>query len=86
MSKSLREVKTRTCLCPDHFGTRLTKPFEVICDASDYAIGTALEQCIDNRKHVIYYASRMLNDAQLNYTTIEKKFLAVVFALENFRQ
>jgi len=33
---------------------------------------------------VIYYSSRRLNDAQLNYTTIEKKFLAVVFALENF--
>ena len=26
-----------------------------------------------------------LNDAQLNYTTIEKEFLAVVFALEKFR-
>jgi len=35
---------------------------------------------------VIYYASRMLNEAQLNYTTTEKKFLAVVFTLEKFRQ
>ena len=35
---------------------------------------------------MIYYASRTLNEAQLNYTTTEKKFLAVVFALEKFRQ
>ena len=35
---------------------------------------------------MIYYASRTLNGVQLNYTTIEKEFLAVVFALEKFRQ
>jgi len=35
---------------------------------------------------MIYYASRVLNEAQLNYTTTEKEFLAVVFALEKFRQ
>jgi len=33
---------------------------------------------------VIYYASRTLNDTQLNYTMIEKEFLAVVFVLEKF--
>ena len=35
---------------------------------------------------MIYYASKTLNEAQLNYTTIEKEFLAVVFVLEKFRQ
>ena len=49
-----------------------------MCDASDYAIGAVLGQRLDNRQHVIYYASRTLNDAQLNYTTTEKKFLAVL--------
>ena len=34
---------------------------------------------------MIYYSSRTLNDAQLNYITTEKEFLAVVFALEKFR-
>ena len=38
------------------------------------------------RQHMIYYVSRTLNDAQLNYTTTEKKFLAVVFVLEKFQQ
>jgi len=56
-----------------------------MCDASDYTIGAVLGQRIDKQPHVIYYASRTLNDAQLNYSTTEKKFLAVVFALEKFR-
>ena len=34
---------------------------------------------------MIYYASKTLNDAQLNYSTTEKEMLAVVFALDKFR-
>ena len=35
--------------------------------------------------HAIYYASRTLNDAQLNYSTTEKELLSVIFALDKFR-
>ncbi|CAN6695169.1 unnamed protein product [Malus baccata var. baccata] len=52
-------------------------PFELMCDASDYAIGAVLEQRKNKQPHVIYYASRTLNDAQLNYSTTEKELLAV---------
>ena len=38
-------------------------PFELMCDASDYAIGAVLGQRKDKLLHVIYYASRTLNDA-----------------------
>ena len=51
-----------------------TRPFEIMCDASDYAIDAVLGQHIDNRQHVIYCASRTLNEAQLNYITTEKEF------------
>ncbi|KAI5326989.1 hypothetical protein L3X38_026385 [Prunus dulcis] len=44
-----------------------------------------LGQRRDKLPHVIYYASRTLNDAQLNYATTEKELLVVVFALEKFR-
>ncbi|KAL3524791.1 hypothetical protein ACH5RR_013163 [Cinchona calisaya] len=61
-------------------------PFEVMCDAFDYAIGAVLGQHVDRIPSVIYYASKTLNDAQLNYSTTEKKLLAMVFALDKFRQ
>jgi hypothetical protein len=60
-------------------------PFEIMCDASDYAVGAVLGQRIDKLSHVIYYASQTLNDVQLNYSTTEKELLAVVFALDKFR-
>ena len=56
-----------------------------MCDASDFIIGDVLEQHIDNKQYVIYYSSRTLNDVQLNYTTIQKEFIAIVFALKKFR-
>ncbi|XP_022866707.1 uncharacterized protein LOC111386474 [Olea europaea var. sylvestris] len=61
------------------------KPFELMCDASDFALGAALGQRVGKTHHVIYYASRTLNDAQLNYSTTEKELLAVIFSLEKFR-
>ena len=60
-------------------------PFEIMCDASDYAVGAVLGQKIDKKLHVIYYASRTLDDAQGRYATTEKELLAVVFAFEKFR-
>ncbi|CAN6691797.1 unnamed protein product [Malus baccata var. baccata] len=60
-------------------------PFELMCDASDYAAGAVLGQRVNKVPHVIYYASRTLNDAQLNYSTTENELLAIVFALEKFR-
>ncbi|XP_063937997.1 uncharacterized protein LOC135147891 [Daucus carota subsp. sativus] len=62
-----------------------SKPFELMCDASDYAVGAVLGQRTSNVFHVIYYASKTLNDAQLNYTTTEKELLAIVFSFEKFR-
>jgi len=62
-----------------------SKPFEIMCDASDFAINAVFGQHIDNKEHVISYSSRTLNDAQLNYTRTEKEFLVVVFTLEEFR-
>ena len=60
-------------------------PFELMCDASDYAIGAMLRQKRERIFQVIYYASRTLNDAQLNYATTEKELLAIVFAFDKFR-
>jgi hypothetical protein len=60
-------------------------PFEIMCVASDFAVGAVLGQRVGKLPHVIYYASKTLMDAQVNYTTTEKELLAVVFALDKFR-
>ena len=49
-------------------------PFEIMCDASDYAIGAVLGQREDKKDFVIYYASKTLDSAQGNYTTKKKSF------------
>ena len=60
-------------------------PFKLMCNASDYAIGAVLGQKRERIFQVIYYASRTLNDAQLNYASTKKELLAIVFAFDKFR-
>ncbi|GKA49099.1 reverse transcriptase domain-containing protein [Tanacetum coccineum] len=55
-------------------------PFELMCDASDFAIGAVLGQRHEKHFRPIHYASKTINEAESHYTTTEKEMLAVVFA------
>ncbi|GKE64339.1 reverse transcriptase domain-containing protein, partial [Tanacetum coccineum] len=59
-------------------------PYELMCDASDFAVGATLVQKEDKIFHPIYFASKTLNAAQNNYTITEKELMAVVFAFDKF--
>nr|GEW72843.1 DNA-directed DNA polymerase [Tanacetum cinerariifolium] len=53
-------------------------PFELMCDASDFAIGAVLGQRQGKHFRPIHYASKTMTEAISNYTTTEKEMLAVV--------
>ena len=55
-----------------------------MCDASDYAAGVILGKWVDKILRVIFYASKTLSAAQLNYFNTEKELLTVIFALDKF--
>nr|GEU66565.1 reverse transcriptase domain-containing protein [Tanacetum cinerariifolium] len=60
-------------------------PFELMCDASEFAIGAVLGQRQEKHFRPIHYASKTMTEAKSNYTTTEKEMLAVVYAFEKFR-
>ncbi|GJR15944.1 reverse transcriptase domain-containing protein [Tanacetum coccineum] len=59
-------------------------PFEIMCDASDYAVSAVLGQRKTKHFQPIHYASKTMTDSQAHYTTTEKELLAVVYAFEKF--
>ena len=56
-----------------------------MCDASDYVVGTVLGQRKEKVFHTIYYASKILSDAQLNYATTENEIFVIVCTFNKFR-
>ncbi|XP_015934021.1 uncharacterized protein LOC107460198 [Arachis duranensis] len=66
-------------------GPDWSRPFEIMCDVSNYAVGAALAQCEGKDPYIIAYASKTLDGVQSNYTTTVKELLAIVFALDKFR-
>ncbi|GJS57015.1 reverse transcriptase domain-containing protein [Tanacetum coccineum] len=61
------------------------EPFELMCDASDFALGAVLGQRHEKHFRPIHYASKTMNEAESRYTTTEKEMLAVVYAFKKFR-
>ena len=82
---SFEEIKSRLVEAPIIAKPDWNSEFKIMCDASDYAMGAVLGQKADKMFRVIYYASKTFNEAQENYSTIEKEMLAMVFPCEKFR-
>jgi len=83
--EAFKELKRKLTIAPILKSPDWSKPFELMCDASNFAIGVVLSQRVGKFPHVIAYASRTLDTTQVNYITTEKGLLAIVFALDRFR-
>ena len=83
-SVTFQTLKHKLTTAPIMIAPDWSKEFELMRDASDYAVGAVLGQRQYKVIHAIYYASKVLNEAQMNYATTEKEMLAIVFALEKF--
>jgi len=78
-------LKTNLVSAPIIVALDWNKEFELMCDASDYVVGAFLGQQRNKVFHVIYYASKVLDDAKLNYATTKKEMFSIVYVLEKFR-
>ncbi|KAE9132543.1 hypothetical protein PF006_g15256 [Phytophthora fragariae] len=62
------------------------RPFHVVCDASDFAVGCTLMQFdAEGRERVVTYQSRQMKPAEKNYPVHDKEILAMRYALIQFR-
>ena len=78
------EIKSRLVTAPIMLTPNWNNDYEIMFDASDYAMGAILGQRTEKIFKAIYYASKSFNEAQENYTT-ENEMLAMVFTCEKFR-
>nr|GEW68397.1 reverse transcriptase domain-containing protein [Tanacetum cinerariifolium] len=83
--KAFQTLKKKLTEAPILIAPNWDLPFKLMCDASDFAIGAVLGQRHEKHFKPIHYTSKMMNDAESNYTTTEKEMLAVVYAFEKFR-
>nr|GFB16095.1 DNA-directed DNA polymerase [Tanacetum cinerariifolium] len=76
--QAFQTLKKKLTEAPILIAANWDLPFELMCDASDFAIGAALGQRHEKHFWPIHYASKTLTDAESNYTMMEKEMLAVV--------
>ncbi|XP_070041090.1 uncharacterized protein [Nicotiana tomentosiformis] len=74
---SFEDQKGRLVTAPIIIVPDWGQPYELMCDASDIAIRAVLGQGRDKIFHSIYYASKTMNPAQMNYTVTKKELIAV---------
>nr|GFA56091.1 reverse transcriptase domain-containing protein [Tanacetum cinerariifolium] len=83
--QAFQTFKKKLTEAPILIAPKWDMPFELMCDASDFAMGAVLGQRHEKHFKHIHYDSKTMNDTETNYTTTEKEMLAVVYAFEKFR-
>ena len=84
-NEAFNKLKNILCTYPLLQYPDFGQPFIVSSDASNYGLGGVLSQELDGKVLPIAYASRTLSKTEVNYSTIEKELLAILFSVETFR-
>nr|GEY30492.1 reverse transcriptase domain-containing protein [Tanacetum cinerariifolium] len=79
--KAFQTLKKKLTEAPILIAPNWDLPFELMCDASDFAIGAVLGQRHEKHFKPINYASKTMNDAETNYTTTEKEIFGAPRAI-----
>nr|GFA05066.1 reverse transcriptase domain-containing protein [Tanacetum cinerariifolium] len=74
--QAFKTLKDKLTEAPILIAPNWDQPFELMCDASNFAVGAVLGQIIEKHFQPIHYASKTMNQAEANYTTTEKEMLA----------
>ncbi|GJS96043.1 reverse transcriptase domain-containing protein [Tanacetum coccineum] len=83
--KAFKLLKEKLTCAPVIVSLNWNLPFELMCDASDFAVRAVLGQKDGKNFHPIYFASKTLNPAQQKYTITEKELMVVVFSFDKFK-
>lgn len=83
--EAFQKLKKNLIIAPIMHPPNWMLSFELMCNANDYDVGAVLGQCKDKKLHTIYYASRTLDEAQINYATTKKELLSIVFTFDKYR-
>ena len=75
------KLKEKLSTAPILRGPNWALPFDISSNASDIATGAVLGQKDGQAPYVVYYISKNIAPAELNYTVIEKYFLAIVSSI-----
>ena len=82
---AFKEVKRLLTSTPVLSSPDFSKPFSIVCDASDLGVGGVLFQDADRLDHPISFFSKTLNKSQRKYSTTEKELLGLLLSVEHFR-
>ncbi len=84
--KSFNDLKSALINAPALAFSEYTVPFSLYTDASTLGLGAVLMQPdAHGKNHAIAYASRILNQAEANYSVTHQETLAIVWVLKHFR-
>ncbi|ODN04354.1 Transposon Tf2-6 polyprotein [Orchesella cincta] len=83
--KAFEELKESLCGLPYLKLPNLNMEFIITTDASYKALAAVLSQVHDGVRYPIYFASRALKKAELNYSASEIELAAVIYGINKFR-